>query len=311
MDLTTATPVEIDTALADAYEKIANLTAARMRAEQGIARIDEIEPGSYNSRLPQYSPASRAKLVEEAKRLRHEIGVVYEVEVGPLDTEYYRRGTWPRYYLVDNAGGHVHPDQHCTTCFPSTKYAWLVEQSGMSAEDLVKMAGEDACTVCFDWAPVSVLQQKSRLEAPERKKARLEREAKKAAQEAAKAAKGITTPEGGKLYRGKDNDSWDVCKTLRVAEIAATDALADLLLEQRTSKDPEQAWIYEAGRMTTEQKQHRITRHAWCLIRSIAHKKGQTFEETFQVHEKKAQAKLRKWEREWAKDFRVPPTRIK
>jgi hypothetical protein len=199
MNLTTATPVEIDTDLAGAYGRIADIQAKSARLGQRIRLIDEVEPGSYASKLPEYSPAARAKLVEEIECNRDAIDVINAEDVYPREAEYYRRGRWTRYYLVDNAGGHVHPDQSCSTCFPTTKYAWLVEQSGMSAEDLVKMAGEDACTVCFDWAPVSVLQQKSRLEAPERKKARLEREAKKAARDAAKAAKAITTPDGGAL----------------------------------------------------------------------------------------------------------------
>jgi hypothetical protein len=199
MKLTTATPVEIDSAIADAYGKIADLTGNRMRAERTIAIIDDIEPGSYASHLPQYSPASRAKLVQQVERFQAAINTVYTDELSPLDAEYYRRGTWTRYYLVDNTNGHVHKDQSCNTCFPSTKYAWLVEQSGMSAEDLVEMAGEDACTVCFPWAPVDQLKKKSRLEAPERKKARLEREAKKAAAAAKKAAKAITNPDGSPL----------------------------------------------------------------------------------------------------------------
>jgi hypothetical protein len=198
MDLTTATPVEIDTALADAYGRIADLTGQQHRLSATVSRIDEVEPGSYQSMLPDYSPAARAKLVGEIDALQKRIWEILDAEVYPREAQYNDR-RWTRYYLVDNAGGHVHPDQSCSTCFPTTKYAWLVEQSGMSAEDLVKMAGEDACTVCFDWAPVSVLQQKSRLEAPERKKARLEREAKKAARDAAKAAKAITTPDGGAL----------------------------------------------------------------------------------------------------------------
>lgn len=199
MELTTATPVEIDTRLADLFSKISDIAHTRNMAQARIQRIDDAEPGSYESLLPQNSPQERAKLAEEVERLEGEISTIMADGVAPINEEFWRRGGWTRYYQVDNTNGHVHKDQDCKTCFPDTRYEWLVEQSGMSAEDLVKMAGEEACTVCFDWAPVDVLKQKSRLEAPKRKAARLEREAKKAARDAAKAAKAITTPEGEEL----------------------------------------------------------------------------------------------------------------
>lgn len=198
MELTTATPVEIDTALANAYGKIADLTSQQQRLTATVSRIDEVEPGSYQSMLPAYSPENRAKLVGEIAALQERIQEILQAEVYPSEAQYHAR-RWTRYYLVDNTNGHVHKDTHCSTCFPDTRYAWLVEQSGMSAEDLVNLAGEKACTVCFPWAPVDVLKQKTRLEAPERKAARLEREAKKAAAAAKKAAKAIADADGGPL----------------------------------------------------------------------------------------------------------------
>jgi hypothetical protein len=198
MDLTTATPVEIDTELATAYGKIADLTSQQHRLTATVVRIDEVEPGSYRSMLPDYSPASRAKLVAEIEALQERVQDTLQSEVYPREAQYNDR-RWTRYYLVDNTNGHVHKDTHCATCFPTTQYAWLVEQSGLSAEELVELAGEKACTVCFPWAPVDTLKQKTRLEAPERKAARLEREAKKAEREAKKAAKAITNPDGTPL----------------------------------------------------------------------------------------------------------------
>lgn len=198
MDLSTQTPVEIDTALADAYGKTADLTGQQQRIWSQVERIDKVEPGSYNSLLPQFSKENRAKLVDEHKALQKRIWEILDAEVYPREAQYNDR-RWTRYYLVDNTNGHVHKDMDCSTCFPDTRYAWLVEQSGMTAEELVDLAGEKACTVCFDWAPVDVLKQKTKLEAPERKKARLEREAKKAERDAKKAAKAIANPDGSPL----------------------------------------------------------------------------------------------------------------
>jgi hypothetical protein len=203
MDLTNATPVEIDTALYEAYVKTADLTAQQHRISAQVERIDNVEPGSYNSLLPQYSKESRAKLVDEHKALQKRIWEILDAEVYPREAQYSERH-WTRYYLVDNTNGHVHRDQYCDTCFPTTQYAWLVEQSGMTAEDLVELAGEKACTRCFPWAPTDTLKRKTRLESVDKKAARLEREAKKAEREAKKAAKAIANPDGTplKVFKG-------------------------------------------------------------------------------------------------------------
>lgn len=204
MDLTTATPVEIDTALAELYVAISRLETTQAAAQRTIDFIDEIKPGSYESHLREYSPARRAMLSEQVDQLGAQVLRILIDDVAPLEQEFSRRGGWTRYYLVDNTNGHVHKDTRCSTCFPTTVYSWLIEQSGMSAEDLVELAGMQACTVCFPWAPVDVLRRKSLLESPERKAARLEREAAKAARNAKKAAKAITTPEGNplKVFKG-------------------------------------------------------------------------------------------------------------
>lgn len=199
MDLTTASPAEIDTELYKHYSKIAGLETLQQRAQRTIDFIDEIEPGSYNSKVPEYSQARRAKLAAEVDALGAQVLQILNRDVSPLEQEFHNRGGWTRYYLVDNTNGHVHKNTRCTTCFPTTSYSWLIEQSGMTAEDLVELAGIQACTVCFPWAPVDVLKRKSQLESPERKEARLIREAAKAEREAKKAAKGITTPEGNEL----------------------------------------------------------------------------------------------------------------
>lgn len=196
---TTASPVEIDTELYKHYVAISRLETTQAAAQRTIDFIDEIKPGSYESHLREYSSARRAKLAEQVDQLGAQVLRILIDDISPLEQEFHRRGGWTRYYLVDNTNGHVHKDTRCSSCFPTTVYSWLIEESGMTAEDLVYLAGVQACTVCFPWAPVDVLKRKSQLESPERKAARLEREAKKAERDAKKAAKGITTPEGNPL----------------------------------------------------------------------------------------------------------------
>lgn len=199
MDLATATPVEIDTELHALYGRIANLRSQSDRVEREIYRIDSVEPDTYTSMLPQYSAEHREKLAKEVARLDKEVMDIQVYEVSPLQVEFLRRGGWTRYYLVDNVNGHVHKGQDCATCFPTTQYEWLVEQSGLSAKELVSLAGEQACTVCFPWAPIDDLKKKTQLESVPKKAARLERECKKAEREAKKAAKAIANPDGSPL----------------------------------------------------------------------------------------------------------------
>ena len=190
MDLTTQTPVQIDTALLAASNTRAQASTDMHRALQVIDRIEHAN--GYERGLPWNSGETLQEAHEAAVAAAHVLRDC-TTEIIALDEEFDRRGGWTRYYLVLNSNGHVHSSTHCTSCFPTTQYAWLVEQSGMTPEALVELAGESACTDCFPWAPVDTLRRHSVLEAPERKAARLVREAEKAAREQTKIAKGLTT----------------------------------------------------------------------------------------------------------------------
>jgi hypothetical protein len=231
-----------------------------------------------------------------------------EAEAAPYEAEYTRRGGWNRVFLATSSNGHAHNGTECSTCHNGqyrTAFAWLIRYSGKPEAEIVADAGKRACTTCYPSAPVNAKGTKMFTpDEEEAQRAREEREAERARKAREAADKGITTPEGEKLYAGKDHDSWDVCKTLRTAEIAATDALLDFLLDQTRENDPE--WAHYFERKSYARHQMENTRHAWYLLRAIANKKGLTFQEVFETHEKKAQAKLRKIEREWAKDTRNP-----
>jgi glucan-binding YG repeat protein len=231
-----------------------------------------------------------------------------EAEAAPYEAEYTRRGGWNRVFLATSSNGHAHNGTECSTCHNGqyrTAFAWLIRYSGKPEAEIVADAGKRACTTCYPSAPANAKGTKMFTpDEEEAQRAREEREAERARKAREAADKGITTPEGEKLYAGKDHDSWDVCKTLRTAEIAATDALLDFLLDQTRENDPE--WAHYFERKSYARHQMENTRHAWYLLRAIANKKGLTFQEVFETHEKKAQAKLRKIEREWAKDTRNP-----
>lgn len=312
------TPVEIDTILAPIWSRQADVQAQILRYKkienQILSTIERIKRGEKVLRV--VTAFDGIELMEKLALIgRHLVNegnklAALELEALPYETEYTRRGGWNRVFLAQSHDGHAHKGKNCSTCHHGedrTQFAWLTQYSGLTEDEIVADAGERACTTCYPSAPINVLKQRTKMFTLDEIKAQAAREARAAerVRKAAEAdAKSILTPEGTPLYEDKRND-WKI-KTLRTAEIAATEALYDLIREQQHSVDPEWAWFYEGGRRTTEREQMEIARHAWCLIRSIAAKKGLTFQEVFETHEKKAQAKVRKADREWAKDPRNP-----
>jgi hypothetical protein len=282
MDLTTATPVEIDTALATAYGKTADLNSRAHRAHQLAKMLEETLPGTEETYVPERSKKRHVELFAEVRTLRGKVSNIYAEEINPREAEWERRGRWTRYYLVDNTNGHVHKDMHCGTCFPTTRYAWLVEQSGMSAEDLVELAGEKACTVCFPWAPVDVLKQKTRLEAPERKAARLEREAKKAAAAAKKAAKAIANPDGTPL----EVFDWRVPERQRQTRKGLVTEPAHDRFETIATLAAARSWL--ADQYDTWQGSGGTHRDVNKVAEAIAHKEGKTTEVVIDEAKKRA-----------------------
>jgi hypothetical protein len=196
MDLTT--PAQIDTRLAAIYWEEAKVRAERDQALANLRRIVAAQ-GTYEAAYYWNSPEKQAEAERVINAADAEITRLGN-EAEPLEAQYAAR-RWTRYYLVTNSNGHVHSSTSCDTCFPTTQYAWLTEQSGMTAEALVDLAGESACTVCFPWAPVAVLARPSVLEAPERKAAREEREAKRAARDAKKVEKALFTDEPDRVIK--------------------------------------------------------------------------------------------------------------
>lgn len=310
-NLLAATPTEIDTVLSEIWgrqAKVRDQIAKYKRFESEILKkIEKIKKGErvlgvstvlHGIELMENLALAGRHLVAEGDKL-----ALLEIEALPYETEYTRRGGWSRYFLVANDNGHIHRSMGCQTCNregQATQFTWLVDYSGKAEKDLTDEVGPTACTVCFPWAETIRVEHEAQVRADKA----AAREAAAAEKARVAAEKGILTPEGRPLDLGRHGYR-DIAGSLRTAEIFATDALYDLIRAQQHAEDPEWAWHYENGR-TAEKEQADITHLAWWAIRAIAAKKGQTFEETFQVHEKKAQAKIRKADREWAKDPRNP-----
>ena len=149
----------------------------------------------------------------------------------PLNAEWVRRGRWSRLYLVDNSGGHVHHTMRCKTCYPTTRFVWLPEYSDKPAAEVVADAGALTCLDCFGSVRETILRErgidpakaKTKIEAPERRAARLAREAAKAERQRKAEIAGIVDAETGGELRVDFCGHPETLKTLRTARTWLTD----------------------------------------------------------------------------------------
>ena len=154
MNLSTATPVEIDTALAEIY--------TRLYAEWGIQdrlakHIEDMEKGlakraEGDLRYSSYTQESLVRLVQQMDESVARASAIH-AETQPYEAE-YRSRPWSRFFLVQNNGGHIHSSMHCSTCYPTTRFGWLPALSGQTEAEAVAAHGAILCTVCYPSAPV-------------------------------------------------------------------------------------------------------------------------------------------------------------
>lgn len=207
-DLSTATPVEIDTELARIWAEIEKV---RRWLNSDLAHMASrwLYEGDR--------PAIEARIAEREAAIE-----ALRAEARPFEIEYLRR-PWKRYFLVTNGNGHVHRGMGCSTCYSTTLYAWLIDLADCDEAAMVAEYGEMACTVCFPAAPTMKGFGDGTSARARRTAAELaEREAEKARKAAEKAAKAITDVDGSPLA---DNYG-GVLRT----KVAARNALADAVV---------------------------------------------------------------------------------
>jgi hypothetical protein len=168
------TPVEIDTELARLIfprdRALARAGQYRKLAQDQADRGADLSSARSIRQADEYS--------EEARKLTLQIIPLRKLYTG-----------WNRYFLVTNTGGHVHRNQECTTCYPTTQYHWITSLSDCDESELVAQYGELACTVCFPNAPVykgfndgtSAIARYTAAEKAERARIKAEKAAVKAA----------------------------------------------------------------------------------------------------------------------------------
>lgn len=183
MDLTTATPVEIDTKLAEIWIRIYAARARRDAAWKSVERranwflgrkMRASEHAEVMAQAAEFEGQDMASMaVADRRRATIAIDLVaaqiafeeacetvgeVERETRPYQDE-YRSRPWSRFYLVTSSNGHIHSSDSCQTCGPRTQFVILADASGQTeAEAIAERDKRDSaallCTVCFPNAPV-------------------------------------------------------------------------------------------------------------------------------------------------------------
>lgn len=285
-DLTTKTPVEIDTKLAELdYERFGHMIDAANYDKAKKSMLERMERAAksaqaYNRRWVESGDAQKEvdtydRKIAESKAKVEELAAKMSV----YDDEFNRRGGWTRAFFVANAGGHVHSSMNCSTCYPTTRFQWLTSYSGKDENEIVGDAGQRACTVCYSSAPVDLLRRPSKINDPEKEAARKEREEKKAAKDAAAAAKAIANPDGTPLVI----NGWKQ-KTERAAEIEAVSNFVDSEVAKiKPDYFPNKTYLAEKER------------DAERVLVALAHKHGTTVDDERARLAPKIAKKVKEW----------------
>jgi hypothetical protein len=261
--------VATDIKLAGLYGQIAE-HRFDLAGAQRILDQDSHFGGLYNEE--HVAKAEKAVLVARASI------EVLEAHALPGEQAWFTE-RWTRYYLVDNTGGHVHRSTGCSTCFPTTRFYWLTEHSGITAEALVELAGEEACTVCFPDAPVSALSRPSLLTTPEREakaREREERATKSAERDAKREANAITNPDGSAIRL----DKWNRVDTVSQAWRELVDCHVSIAVYKRNGLEHYREGVVEEDEAKAE-----------VLLTALTHKLGT---DTAGVFAKKLHAKMKR-----------------
>lgn len=224
-DLTSLSPSEIDELWAPIADRQRQALVEGLDAERELSMAQALvdTPIRITTTWAQFE-VDRAKHAVETLPARIEKLLAKEtearIEQEPFKAEWNRRGGWTRAYLVvTNGQGHVHRTTSCSSCYPTTQFAWLTELSGADEQEIVDQAGERACTHCYASAPVALRLDRPTQLFSEKEKAQQAARDERAAKRAAAVAAAVVDPETGKVLfkteRGATNaiaaDLSDLC----------------------------------------------------------------------------------------------------
>jgi hypothetical protein len=274
MAVTKEFAVKIDTELSSLYDKRWSLISKLESAEDTKKFYEK----HYPNRVEEI-----AKHEKEIQVIKASIREVY-FEICKLD-EIYDQDPWTRAFLVLASNGHVHSSMDCNTCFPTTRYNWLVQYSNDDENTIVEDAGQDACTICYPSAPTEVLNRPSRIVTADKiakAQAKAEREAKKA-EKIAKEKANAPTASGEFLYF-KNGKYTEVIKTERsaVTEWFNLQWKTEVVTHYYDGRPHSAESILEQ-----EQKIAKDKEKADIICQSLAEKNGVSFDQQLKILENK------------------------
>jgi len=204
--------------------RIAEASVAYAKAAQNAAWWEKHTTSAYDG---------EAKLAEAVAKRDDTLAALSAVEA-----EF--KG-WSRFFLVQASNGHIHKSLWCSTCFPTTQYAWLPALSGLTEAEAVAEYGGILCSICFPSAPVEWTTGTNKKDAE-----------RKAAEAALKAI--AKTPEGKAVIRKRDLvrshqysiDSFDrtIARPAETIAFAASRGITVTLDDERVAKEVQ--WANEA-----------------------------------------------------------------
>jgi hypothetical protein len=260
--------VKIDTELSELHNQRWSLVSKLESAEDTKKFYEK----HYATRVEEIN-----KAIEKIAEIKSEIFKV-NGQIRDLDA-IYDQDPWTRAFLVLASNGHVHSSLDCSTCFPTTRYQWLIQYSNDDENTIVDDAGQDACTICYPSAPAETLNRPSRIVTADKiakAQAKAEREAKKAERIAKEKANAPTA--SGKPLTYKEGKWTREIKTERSAITEWYSQYADSQREIVTE-------YYDGTPHTEESIQHQKDRRAFAgeiaqlICFNLAQKHDITYEE--------------------------------
>ena len=205
MSVTKEFAVKIDTELSELHDKVWK------NKSDYLSLVDEFKWAE------KYNHSERCKEIQLKLLKLHGKRSILKDKIRELDLIYFQ-DPWTRAFLVINSNGHVHSSMDCNTCFPTTRYNWLIQYSNDDENTIVEDAGQDACTICYPSAPAEVLNRPSRIVTADKvakAQAKAERDAKREAKLAKQKADAPT--KSGEFLYFKDGKYTEEIRTERTA----------------------------------------------------------------------------------------------
>lgn len=241
----------------------------------------------YNQQMLQRDLASYDENFAKLQKLKE--------EVADINDKFERAGGWNRAWITSGVGAHVHKSQDCSTCNKMgklTDFGLVADFSKHDEDEIVEAAGYRACTVCYPSAPVGATASSHptkmfTADEVEKKKAREEREAKRAAANQKKLAGALTA----------DGSPFEINYTVKTSQWEGGKFKENIEVERAESFKTEKAavmWYTERYTYHTRGNKMDEIEATRDIERAIAEKHGKSIEEVREELEKKVNAKRKR-----------------